>query len=247
MALKDGRCPNCGSIVHLDTASEKGHCLFCDAVFDNKAAFEIAANPQGVVFPNEPQPKYEGPNLNPSSTASMSAQRQKQSQKQQAPKPVQAPSGYVMKEPVKIPSIVVPLKLKLQIFGGLAAIILIVAAIVVPIILNRDSVRAKLLAEMNTVAPFTVTVAEDVAIAGTGNDQLLIATSEDVTEADMVTLFKAFCEKRAQIQNNSSTEFSSIYGQVTVKLVTPQGGWLIERPSDQAALDSGSAIKTLNK
>lgn len=247
MALKDGRCPNCGSIVHLDTASEKGHCLFCDAVFDNKASFEIAANPQGVVFPNEPQPKYEGPNLNPSSSASVSAQRQKQSQKQPAVKPVQAPSGYVMKEPVKIPSIVVPRKLKLQIFGGLLAVILIVAAIVVPLVLNRDSVRAQLLSDMDKVAPFTVNVTKDVAIAGTGNDQLQIATSESVTEADMLTLFKAFCEKRAQIQNNSSSDFNSIYGQVTVKLVTPQGGWLIDRPTDQAALDSGSAIKTLTK
>lgn len=247
MALKDGRCPNCGSIVHLDTTSEKGHCLFCDAVFDNTAAFEIAANPQGVVFPNEPQPKYEGPNLNPGSSASISAQRQKQSQNQQAKKPVQAPSGYVMKEPVKIPSIVVPRKLKLQIFGSLIAVILIIAAIVVPLTLNRDSVRAQLLSEMKTIAPFTVDVAQDVAIAGTGNDQLLIATSEDVTEADMLTLFKAFCNKRAQIQNNNSTDFNSIYGPVTVKLVTPQGGWLIDRPEDQAALDSGSAIKTLNK
>ena len=62
-ALKEGLCVNCGSLLMLESRNEKGHCLFCDAVFDNKEAFRAKAEPDQFTFPNEPQPPYEGPNL----------------------------------------------------------------------------------------------------------------------------------------------------------------------------------------
>jgi hypothetical protein len=61
MPLKEGRCPNCGSILQLNTAAEKGHCLFCDAVFENTQAFDIADNPGEYTYPNLPQPSMKDP------------------------------------------------------------------------------------------------------------------------------------------------------------------------------------------
>jgi hypothetical protein len=61
MQLKEGRCPNCGSLLQLDATKDQGHCLFCDAVFASKEAFDIAANPAGVTFPNLPSPNMRGP------------------------------------------------------------------------------------------------------------------------------------------------------------------------------------------
>jgi hypothetical protein len=38
----------------------------------------------------------------------------------------------------------------------------------------------------------------------------------------------------------------AIYEPVTVKIVTPEGGWKIDRPAGRASLEDGSAIVPLN-
>jgi hypothetical protein len=248
MAIKEGRCPNCGSILHLDPAAEKGHCIFCDAVFTNRDAFEIAANPKGVVFPNTPQPKYEGPSLDPrtGSTAAVTGQRQKQNQ-QVAKKPKEVTPAYVVKPPVKMPNIKMSKQTKMRFLIGLLVTVAVITAIAVPLILTRDQGRRQLLDAMPAIAPFTIDVAKDVAIGQLSNDYLLIATDENATQADAVTLFKAYCVKRAAVYELEMTDFGNVYGPVTVKLVTPEGGWLIDHPRDMAALDSFSAVAKLLK
>jgi hypothetical protein len=241
MALKEGRCPNCGSILHLDPTAEKGHCLFCDAVFDNQEAFDIAANPKDVVFPNLPQPKYEGPSLSPrqSSAAVTQAPRKQQA----APKkPVETKPAYVMKEPVKMPDFKLSHKTKLIILIAVVLVVAIAAAIAVPTIISRDAARSKLLASLPGMASFTVNTDQNVTIGRTNNSYLLIVAAENVTQADAVSLFKAYSEKLAAVQNLDSAE--GIHRQVTLKLVMPDGGWLIDRP-DLDELDSGAAVQPL--
>lgn len=246
MALKEGRCPNCGSILHLDPTAEKGHCLFCDAVFDNSQAFSIAADPKGVVFPNLPQPKYEGPSLSPRSSAAPGQQIQRKQQPQQAPKkPVEVKPAYVMKDEVKMPSFKLSGKTKLRIVAVIVIIVALAAAIAVPTILNRDAARAKLMAEMANIVPFDIDVSQDVSIGGVSNSYLLIVAAENVDKEDAVTLFKAYSNERAEVLGLSADD-AGIYSQVTVKLVMPDGGWLIEKPASVAELDSGAAVETLN-
>jgi hypothetical protein len=250
MALKEGRCPNCGSILHLDSAAEKGHCIFCDAVFGNAEAFGIAANPKGVVFPNTPQPKYEGPSLDPRSGSAAAAptQKQKQNQNQQvAKKPKEVTPAYVVKPPVKMPNIKMSKQTKMRFLIGLLATVVVIAAIAVPLILTRDQARRQLMDAMPAIAPFTIDAAKDAAIGQISNGYLLIATEENATQADAVKLFKAYCEKRAAVYNIEMTEFGEVYGRVTVKLVTPEGGWLIDHPRNMTALDSFSAVVKLLK
>lgn len=244
MAIQEGRCPNCGSIVHLDSAAEKGHCLFCDAVFDNQEALRIAASPAGVVFPNLPQPKYEGPSLNPVKAQNVQAVQRKQQQQPAAKKPVEVKSAYVMKEPVKVPSFKLPGKTKLLILAVIVAILVIVSAIAVPVILNRDSVRTQLLSSISSFSPFAVDVDTHVTISNTENSYLLIIAGEDVTATDAVTLFKAYCQKRAAILGMSSSD-PAIYKQVKLKLIMPAGGWLIDHPSSESVLDDRSAVTSL--
>ena len=116
MSLKEGRCPNCGSIVSLNAKSEKGHCLFCDAVFDTSHALEIAANPEGVEFPNEPQPKYEGPSLAPSPNVPAGVKIPSVPPARKAPskRSVAKTEAYVHKEPIKLPEIKLTPRKRLQ-------------------------------------------------------------------------------------------------------------------------------------
>ncbi len=101
MALKDGRCPNCGSLLALDPNAEKGHCLFCDAVFETRGRLKLPET-RCYEFPNEPQPKYEGPSLNPKNSGNAACRHTTGRAKEEkaTAKPV-----YIHKEPIKLPDI----------------------------------------------------------------------------------------------------------------------------------------------
>lgn len=244
MALNEGRCPNCGSILQLDPAAEKGHCLFCDAVFANKVAFDIASNPAGVVFPNEPQPKYEGPSLDPVLSYGQSTS-QRQVQKVQKKAKPELPPVYIPKEPAKLPDIRLSGKMKLRIGLIALAVILLVTGISVPLVMQRNQTRAKLLESIGSLTPFSLNVDNAVSIWHQSNNYLVLSSPEPVSEGEAIGVFKAFCEKRAEIQEIPTSDFRAVYGQVTVKLLTPEGGYLISKPKDQTELDSGAAVEDL--
>jgi hypothetical protein len=244
--LKEGRCPNCGSIIQLDAAAAKGHCLFCDAVFENKEAFSIAANPAGVVFPNLAQPKYEGPSLDPTpaaSAGSSQAARASQQQFKKDRKPL--PQAYVPKEPAKLPDIKLSPRTKRRAMLISLIVLLIIAAISVPLIITRDQDKARLLTQMEEIAPFSVDTKQAVHIRGMSNSELIIVSGNNVSETDMLTLFRNFCSARATVMNIDKNDFGKACKPVTVKLVMPGGGYLIANPASAAALDDGSAITKL--
>lgn len=244
MPIKEGRCPNCGSILQLDAVAEKGHCLFCDAVFENKTSFAIAEDPAGHTFPNLPQPKYEGPSLQPNLARGQGGPQGQVQKPKKKPKPA-PPPVYIPKEPTKLPDIRLPGKVKLRILLISLVTILVIAGISIPVIMNRNSVRQVLAASIDSLAPFTVDPDRDVAIWHTANNYLMVATADSVTQAEMIAFFKAYCDKRAEVAGIDTGDFKRVYGQVTVKLVYPDGGYLIDRPASLADIDSGKAVKIL--
>ncbi len=246
MALKEGRCPNCGSILHLDPKADKGHCLFCDAVFQNSDAFSIAENPAGHTFPNEPQPKYEGPDLRSNQNGQAAARpKNKPSQPQPSkPKPP-PPQTYEMKEPEKVPDVRLPSKVKIRLFLAFLVLLLLITGITVPIVMRRDAVRSDLTAAIPSIASFPVNPERDVSIWHVDNDYIMVATEEMVSEDELVGFFKALCEKRASLLAIDSDQFEDVYGSVKLKLVYPEGGYLVTHPESESALAVGEAIKKL--
>ncbi len=256
MALKEGRCPNCGSILNLDSHAEKGHCLFCDAVFANKTAFEIAQDPSGYEFPNEPQPKYEGPSLQPGhgSTASRAGGQKKkkaapvdtagQSSAQEAKrKPRKAPpKAYVHRDPIKLPDTKLPPAFRRKLIIAFIAVVLLIAGISTPLIITRDNVRAELLASLPDYTPFDVDPDTAAVIRQLDNSYLIVVSPEAINEADMISLFKGFAEERAEIRGFDQDDFRRVYRAVTVKVITPDGGYLLARPNSPETLESGTDI-----
>jgi hypothetical protein len=72
----------------------------------------------------------------------------------------------------------------------------------------------------------------------------MVATGATVTENQAIALFKAFCEKRAEIRGIAKGTYNQVYGGMTLRLAYAGGGFLIDRP-DQAALASGKAVEPL--
>ena len=243
MALKEGRCPNCGSLIQLDSNSENGHCLFCDAVFTSQTAIEIAANPAGIEFPNLPQPKYEGPALANRQSAApyFPANQPAVRKKTAAGKP--EPEPYVQKK-VKVPDVRMPLKAKILMAVIVIGIAGIFAAITIPLSARRDSDRKAILDALPAVSPIAFESESEAALRRLDNSYLMVATGENVTKEQAATLFKAFIQQRAEIRGSEGTVTESDYKGSTLRLAHAAGGYLIDSPTD-AGLASGEAVKTL--
>lgn len=250
MALKEGQCPNCGSLLQLDDKNEQGHCLFCDAVFESSAAYAIAANPAGVTFPNLPQPKYEGPNLNPQLSAAQANVRATQletTRKKEAKAAAKAAEPtYMLREDLHIPDLTLPFKTRLML--GLVALILVaaIAAATLPLILKREAVRADLLAAVGDYVPVAVDTDKQVVIHGLNNQRLDVVLPEAVTADEAAAIFTAYGASRAALKSTDVNDFAKAYGDLTVKIIFPTGGFLIEKPQDQAKLADGTAVQVLS-
>lgn len=248
MAIREGRCPNCGSILTLDDKMEKGHCLFCDAVFENSRAIEIAADPSGVEFPNEEQPKYEGPSLDPvlrNTPAAKIAAAPRTEKKAARRAPVQA-EAYTHKDPIKLPEVKLTPKKRIQVALVFIIIAAIIAGIGIPTVTKRDNDRKAIVASFAEVLEYDIDAAQAIGIRKVANDYLLLALPEDVDQKEAASIFRSFCDVRAEVRGESAASYDKVYGGVTMRLLMPSGGFMISEPADDTELESGAAIKPLS-
>lgn len=247
MALKEGQCPNCGSLLQLEDKNEQGHCLFCDAVFNSEAAFAIVANPAGISFPNLPQPKYEGPNLNPQLTSAQANARASQietTRKKEAKAAVKsAQPAYQLRDDLKIPDLKLTFKTKIQLGAAALVLVAVIAGITLPVILDRISLRDQLLAAASDYVPVAIDAEQAIVIHGQNSQRLEIALPTAVTQADAKAIFLAYGKKRAALDQTDLSDFAKAYGDLSVKIVTPTGGFLIENVKSAADLDAAAGVE----
>ena len=173
---------------------EKGHCLFCDAVFDSAQAIEIASDPTGVEFPNLPQPKYEGPDLRPGAGAAIPAAKAKR--QPPAPKKAVPKAPPIVKEPVQMPDFKLDGKTRIRIILVILLIVVIVAAIAVPLIMRREE-PAKTACRPAKFTPSPRKLKK--CRYGHAPQQLFaIAWGQDITKDDAMD-FSGLRQKRAEI------------------------------------------------
>lgn len=247
MQIKEGRCPNCGSILQLNAEAAKGHCLFCDAVFENELAFAIADDPSDHVFLNEEQPKYEGPNLDPMfggvSSHAPSGPMGKKAARAAARQA--SPPAYVPRDPVKIETVKISPKLRLRILLIVVGAILAAAAITTPLVLRRDNERKALREAIPAIiAPLTVDTEKALTFRHFSNDQIVLALSDTITAQQAADIFKAVAGKRAELKGIDTQDFARSAGHLTMTIATPSGGYRIERPQSAEEL-SGTALQTI--
>jgi len=218
MALREGRCVNCGSILFLEPKNEKGHCLFCDAVFDNSEAFRAQQEPDQFTFPNEPQPRYDGPNLDPRPSAvAVSAPVHTPAVQKKSAAPVFVPKV------TNLPDAKIPKKMKLLTIGISALVVVIFAAIAIPVMLNRDAQRQAITEEFGAKLTADVDLDKNFSILNTPNDHFILALKDSVTEAEAEAIFAQYCEARASAMNIGG----DISEGVSMRLVAPEGGFLL--------------------
>ena len=229
MAIKEGRCINCGSILFLDTEMPQGHCLFCDCVFDNAEAFRAQLHPEDFSFPNEPQPKYEGPSLTPTQV-----QRGPVLPTVQARREV-VQDDYVPPE-TKVPSLKIPMKAIALIALVVLLVVGIFLAIAFPLTAKRSKQQAAIVDKFLPRLSYEVDRETDIAVHEMKSTDVLLVLDEDIELEDSIDIFNLYCDVRAEVLELDKTAFKETHKPVTLMVATPSGGFLIQEPADQTAL-----------
>lgn len=244
MTLKEGRCPNCGSILQLNEKAEQGHCLFCDAVFENSHAFEIALDSTGIEFPNEPQPKYEGPSLDVN-VKTPTGVKVPPPRKQQPRRTAEPQPQYINKEKIKLPEVKLSARTRIKLILVCVVIIALILGIGIPTVTKRDNDRAAIIDLFKDKLPMTVDTENAIAIRHVANNLLLLALPDDITAEQAMDIYMDYSLSRAEVRKETDSGFDRIYGKVDVRIFTPEGGYKINDLETEKDLNP-SSIKILN-
>ncbi|NLA96426.1 MAG: hypothetical protein GX838_06260 [Clostridiaceae bacterium] len=241
MALKEGRCVNCGSLLYLDPEMPKGHCLFCDCVFDNEDAFRANENPESFTFPNEKQPRYEGPSLTPGRARRGSA----------VPAPSVVPTPVEKKEDsyqlpeMKIPDLKIPVK-AVVLYSALTLLILgISVAVAFPLLGKRNQRQEEVADKFAKALDYAIDKEKDIRVQEMTATEVVVILPQDISAQESIDLFNLYCQIRADVVELKDSSFESEKKPVTLRIATPGGGYLIDRPEDEASLRPG-ALTPLN-
>ncbi|MDD2213040.1 MAG: hypothetical protein PHR21_00620 [Oscillospiraceae bacterium] len=209
MATKQGRCPNCGSILMVDEQAPVGICIFCQARYAPAQAIQLDQNPGDHEFKNEPQAELTEEekrlayanygNIHAPSSASSAKKTTVQHKKKPADKLTPTQRVALMKKELVEPK----LSRRHQVYMAaiIVGIILISVAVILPLTLSKKAKRAELAAEIDQIAGFEVTDPAYYAFSGQRNQSLLLIYNGAVTEQAAADVLQQFKQARSQVYN----------------------------------------------
>lgn len=226
MALNEGRCPNCGSIILVDPEQEKSHCLYCEAVFDTQTSIDIAKSPEGVSFPNLPQEKYEGPSLAPKDlradidrTPPPAAVIHKKDSPAESFRPSAAP----------IPDMKLSSRQRILLLAGALIPILIFVLVAYPLTTKRDASREEILKAFEAKAKTGLKQDETIDLRLRDNSQMILIMDE-IDEKKARSLYQDFRSARQEVLKDDSDQELSLY------LASPEEGFIVSGSRDELSI-----------
>ncbi len=227
MAIYEGLCPNCGSLMRLNDENETVHCIFCWADVNVEKAIELGKNHSGYEFPNEtfPEPDPE------TQAAAFKAQGLGAANIVSTPS-VQAPARRKTEEGRLTPREKVALqnkpivkpycskKHRLMIVGGVAGFFVLLVLIALPIYFLRENKKTELKSKLVTIAAYT----EDdsrYSIQHQNNNLITIVSPDKVTEEDAKQVFDGYANAYAEVYGISKEDASA---KVEVNLIDSETG-----------------------
>ena len=233
MAVGQGICTNCGSLIMLEDREELCECLFCNCVFPSADALALAKDSEGHVFPNEPQEKQEGtrkltvtPVFQDPVPAAVAREEKKKA---------------IVKEAVVeyeiSPDDVKPPKKTVQIIVLCTIVFFaIVAVITIPRYLTRNNHRTEITNEIATVfTEFKVDTEKDekgyyvgFLINGQKNTDISVVTQDKIDETAALATFKNYASLRAKAYEIDESDFSSMYAPLSMRIYSSSGVYSIQ-------------------
>ena len=243
MATEQGMCKNCGSLLMVNSNDELCECVFCDCVFPSAEAIEIFKNPDGVEFPNLPQPKRDSKGARHVVTPVFEDVVEKAVKVDKAQnKETKVEKLYELSpDDVKAPK-----KVKLIVYLATAACILIVLGISIPLSLLRTKHSANIKENISRCildsGMAVSAVVEDgyatgYRLYGQSNDKLAMVSSEEVDKTQVLKAFESFCAIRGEEYGYSADDGAHYYDGVVLTVYAPNGRFTIEGKKDGVTED----------
>ncbi len=237
MAVHEGLCTNCGSLMRLNDEHPQTHCIFCWADVDTAEAIRLGQGAGDHVFPNETYPE---PDLETQGKA-LKAQGLGASNIVQAPRQtVAAPSRRqegkltprekvaLQNKPVVKPY--VSKQHRIAIIAGVVAFLLLIAAIAVPVYLTRENKRDMLRAELPQYLEFAGDE-NRFHIERQRNSRVTIASPKAITEEEAVTAFEGYAETYARVY---AIDLAKAKDRIELRLIDSEtGGYDVRMVNDE--------------
>ena len=229
MATEQGICKNCGSLLMVDSRDELCECVFCDCVFPSAEAIEIYNNPDGVEFPNLPQPKRDSKATRHVVTPVFDNVVEKAVKVDQAQNKETRKVEKLFE--ISPDDIKAPKKVKRTVYITTAVCILLVLGISIPLSILRHKHKANISDNISlcvTAANIKVDTESDDGYAagyklyGQENDHLALVSTEDVTNEQVVSAYHSFCAIRGEEYGYSADE-ARYYKGVVLTVYAPNG------------------------
>lgn len=230
MAVAQGICKNCGSLIVYNTADEVCECIFCNAVFPLAELIPMDAELKDIVFPNEKFEKtdatkhhYVVPVL--PDQVEVNVEREKRS------KTLDASTKEKIEYEVQAKDVKAPKNVIIALTAISVAVLVIVLAISLPMYNSRTKLLDKMQGNMATITKDIVTVdtslddkgfSKGYFISGIKCSNVAVVTNDEIDEATAKSLFVSYCNKRAEVSNikgDSDVEIT-IYAQKGIYKVT---------------------------
>ena len=244
MATEQGICKNCGSLIMVNSSDELCECVFCDCVFPSAEAIETFNHPDGVEFPNLPQPKREGNTVRHVVTPVFDDVVEKAVKVDKAQNKETKKVEKLFE--ISPDDIKTPKKVKTIVYICTAVSILLVLGISIPLNVIRNQHRNHIednLPACVEAAGLTVNMTvEDGSstgfkVYGQGNNKVELVSSKDVEKEQVLKAFESYCAVRGEEYGYEADEGSRYYKNVVLTVYAPNGKFTIEGKKDGAGID----------
>jgi len=207
MAKKEGFCTQCGSLITIDDSKEKINCIFCGAENITKDALAL----------NEDNETREQLQKKTQEEAKEIAAKEKKNKKNK-PAVKKDTSKAIVKKTEEI-TIINPLPKKtiLTMIAGFVLFLVIIAAILVPMILSRDSNRSDMSEKIESAISIPV---EDHTFLYMNNRELLIVTGESIDEAKAIEVYQSYL---GLYSNQYSVNKEDAIQKLRLRVYSPEG------------------------
>ncbi len=228
MAKKDGFCTQCGSLITIDDSKEKANCIFCGAENITKDALAL----------NEDNETREQLQKKTQEEAKEASALEKKSKKNK-PAVKKDTEKTVVKKTEEI-TIIKPLPKKtiLTMIAGFVLFFAIIAAILVPMIMLRNSNRADMDGRVQSAISIQV---EDHTFLYMGNRELLIVTKDSISEAKALDVYQDFL---GLYSNQYSANKEDVMRKLKVRVYSPDGVYICQYLNSEVFCTFSTATPT---
>ena len=250
MALRDGLCLNCGSLMRVNEENETTSCIFCWASSNSTEAIALMEDDDDYEFPNESYPEPDdkvkaeifknqslgGGIVNTTRTVSQN--------RRTTPKGKLTPKEKVALQNKPIVKPYVSKRHKIGILIGIVVFIIVLAGIGIPTYFSRENKKAEIVAALPDFISFT-NKKENFDIQRQDNHYISIVSTKEVSEEDALDTFENYAKIYSDVYNISLEDAKK---KIEVRLMdSVTGGFSIKTRDGKLEVISAKEVQEAAK